>query len=258
MVQQDVAVADRREQVGACRDPRRDAGREGRILEVRAVREVIDRREPMQVDHRGNPVEILLRELELVEQVLDEIGRAVRGGLEPHGGAVATVRQFAFQRPAQILDFFLVDEQVAVPREPELIAADDAHALEEPGHELLHDRREQHEAQRGTAALRRQGQDARQRARSLHDGEVRLAPIGVTAFEPQDEVQALVLDAGEGARRVERERRDHRLDLALEKTREPVVVLGLPATRRQTLHTGAGHLRQQHLVEAGVLLRDQP
>ena len=53
---------------------------------------------------------------------------------------------------------------------------------------------------RSVAALR-QRDDARQRARRLHDREVAVAPERILARQPHDEVQALVLDARERARR---------------------------------------------------------
>ncbi len=58
----------------------------------------------------------------------------------------------------------------------------------------------------------RQPDDARQRARHLHDRELRIAAERVLARQPHDEVQALVLDARERVRGIEAERRQHRLD----------------------------------------------
>ena len=59
-------------------------------------------------------------------------GRAVGGGLEPHRGAVAALRELALERAAQVVDFLLVDEQVAVARDAELVAAEHLHAREQP------------------------------------------------------------------------------------------------------------------------------
>ena len=56
------------------------------------------------------------------------------------------------------------------------------------------------------APARRQRHHARQRARRLHDGELAVAAERVLALEPHDEVEALVLDAREGARGIEPER----------------------------------------------------
>ena len=61
-----------------------------------------------------------------------------------------------------------------------------------------------------------QRHDARQRARRLHDRQLAVAAEGVLARELHDEVQALVLDAREGPRRIQAERAEDRLDLAPE------------------------------------------
>ena len=129
------------------------------------------------------------------------------------------MREFAFERAAQVVDFFVVDEQVAVARDAELVAAEHLHAGEQLGHELLHDAGQQHE----TLAPVRVGQrdHARQRARRLHDGQARVAAEGILAGEAHDEIQALVLDARKGPRRIEAERRQHRLDFAFEVLLEP-------------------------------------
>ena len=81
---------------------------------------------------------------ELLPQELHDVGRAVVGGLEPHRGAVAPVSELAFERAAQVVDLFLVDEQIAVARHPELVTADHLDAAEELLHEGLHDAGEEH------------------------------------------------------------------------------------------------------------------
>ena len=80
-------------------------------------------------------------ERELPQQEARHVLRAVARGLQAHGRAVAAMRQLAFERAPQVVDFFLVDEQVAVARDAELIAAEHVDAREELAHERMHDRR---------------------------------------------------------------------------------------------------------------------
>ena len=54
--------------------------------------------------------------------------------------------QFALDLGAQILDRFLVDEQVAVARDAKLVAAQHLHAGEQFVDELMQDRRQEDEA----------------------------------------------------------------------------------------------------------------
>ena len=141
------------------------------------------------------------------------------------------MREFAFERAPQVVDFFVVDEQVAVARDAELVAAEHLHAGEQLGNELLHDAGQQHEAL--AAVFLGQRDDARQRARRLHDREAGVAAEGVLAGEAHDEVQALVLDARKRPRRIEPERRQHRLDFAFEVLLEPLRGLGVPGGARE-------------------------
>ena len=183
-------------------------------------------------------------------------GQSLRG-LQPHRRAVAAVRELALERAAQVVDLLLVDEQVAVARDAELVAADHLDAGEQ-----LAARRP---ARWPTAARSvrcapspRQRHDARQRARRLHDGELAVAAEGVLALQAHDEVQALVLDARERARRVEPERAQHRLDLALEVLLQPLRRPRASSPSRPSRSDAlARERRQQHLVQAAVLLGDQ-
>ena len=67
---------------------------------------------------------------------------------------------------------------------------------------------------------------ARQRARHLHDRQLAVAAERILAAQPHDEVEALVLDARKRPRRIEAQRAQHRLDLALE-------IIGKPGLSRQ-------------------------
>ena len=203
----------------------------------------------------GYLVEIDFVQRELTHEEGVEIRRAIARDFEAHGGAISAMRELAFERAAQVVDFFVVDEQVAVARDAELIAAEHFHAGEELRDELLHDAGEQHEAL--AAVVFGQRDDARQRARRLHDGESGVAAERILAGEAHDEVQALVLDARKGTRGIEAERREHRLDLALEILFEPLRGGGVPGGARQQLDALMPQCRQQHVVEAGVLRIDQ-
>ena len=93
----------------------------------------------MQVHGRGHAVEVGLTERELACQEIDEVARAVERHLEPDRRAIAPLRELAFERPAQILRFLLVDKQVAVSGQTEGVALEDLHAVEQARHELLDD-----------------------------------------------------------------------------------------------------------------------
>ena len=71
--------------------------------------------------------------------------RTVQRGFQADRGAVTALRELAFDCAQQVVDFFVVDEQVAVARHAELPGAFDFHAAEELCHECRDDRREKDE-----------------------------------------------------------------------------------------------------------------
>ena len=133
---------------------------------------------------------------------------------------------------------------------------EDLHALEEARHEFFDDGRQQYEALVATA-IGGQWHDAWQRARCLHDRQRRFATEGVFAVQADHEVQALVLDPRKGSRRIERQRRQNRLDFLFKIIGQPVAGCLRPFAARHEYDTGLAQCRQQHLAEAGILLGDQ-
>ncbi len=80
---------------------------------------------------------------------------------------------------------------------------------------------------------------------------------GILTFEVHDEVETLVLNAGERAGRIETERTQHRLDLVLEVLFQPFLRFRAPARAAQQADALRGQGWQQHLVQTPILLGDQ-
>ena len=134
-------------------------GVNGGVLELGAVDDVIHRHQTVEIDRSGDLVQIIPGEAELFEQVRQYLVRTIVRGLEANCIAVAARSQFALDSAQQIIDFLLLDEQIAVARHPELVAAAHAHALEQPRHEGLDDGAEEHEV--AAAQFVREPNDAR-------------------------------------------------------------------------------------------------
>src|SRR5207248_186296 len=109
-------------------------------------------------------------------------------------------------------------------RDAELVAADDVHAGEELAHMGMQDRGEEDEGVLGAGMRLRQPDEARQRARRLHDRGARAAAEGVAPLELDGEVQALVQHPRERMRRVEADRRKHRKQFAEEVVADPLLL----------------------------------
>jgi hypothetical protein len=99
--------------------------------------------------------------------------------------------------------------------------------------------------------------DAWQRPRRLHDGEAGVAPESIFTGQSHDEVETLVLDAGEGPRRIEAERREYRLHLPFKVSLEPQRRRRVPGGACEKLDPLEPQRRQQHVVQTRVLCVDQ-
>ena len=84
-----------------------------------------------------------------------------------------------------------------------------------------------------------------------------VAAEAVLALDHDGEVQALVEHLRERARRVERQRAQHRLDFPVEIPLEPCGLRFGPAVRRDEHDAVLGQLRHEHIVQDLVLLLDQ-
>ena len=176
-------------------------------------------------------------------------------GFEAHRIAVAPRGEFAFDRAQQVVDFLLLDEQVAVAGDAKLIAAAHAHAGEQLRYEGLDDGAQKNEV--AAAEFIGQPDQARQGTRRLHHGEATVATEAVLALDDDREIQALVEYFRKGPRRIERQRTQHRLDLAAEILRDPGGLRGGPGFRRDEHHAARREFRHQHIVQQFVLLVDQ-
>ena len=167
--------------------------------------------------------------------------------------------EFAFERAAQVVDFFVVDEQIAVARHAELVAAEHFHAARTACDTNCCTM----PVESKTKCVCRpldcgQRNDARQRARRLHDREPRIAAECILARQAHDEVQALVLDARKRPRRIEAQRRQHRLDFPLEVVLEPSRCFARPRSCAcDEFDALCAQRRKQHFVQQAILSVDE-
>ena len=186
------------------------------------------------------------------------MGRAVRRDLEPDGQAELPLRELAFQRLPQVLDFFFVEPEIRVARHAELRVRDDLASLEHLVRVLVdHARQKDERVGRHSPAVR-QRNDPRQKARRLQDRDARLAAERVLTRELDDEVQALVDDEGKRVRRIEADRRQQRLDLALEILGHPRALPQAEIQAADQPDTRVRKRRQDFFVQHPILFVDQP
>ena len=145
MMQQQLALAHDREDVFLGDEPFRNARRERRIFEVGTIDQVVDRHQAIEVDRSVDLVQIVLASARSGAAGNRDVLRTVERSFQTHCRAVATLGELAFDGTQQVVDFFVVDEQIAVARHAKLPGAFDCHAAEQLRHERRDDRRQKHE-----------------------------------------------------------------------------------------------------------------
>ena len=253
-MQQDVALRDRFEDAHV-RELLRHTRRKRRVLQLGTVDEVVHREQAVQVHGAGHLIQVRPRELEVLEKVRGELIGAVVRRLEPHGVAIAALEQFAFDRMLEVVHVFVVDEQIAVACDSKLIAAVDLHPREQLVDERVDHRRQEDEVRLARALDRhRQRDQTRQRARRLHDRAMARAAERVAAVQAYDEVQALVQNARDRPRGVERRRAQDRHDLRSEVLLEPLPLRGRPIVATHEANSFVAQRGDELVIEHAVLL----
>ena len=140
MMQKKVAAADDLKDIVVPAHPGRDPRGKARVFQIRAVDEIGNSHEPGKVHRAIAAVDVVLLQLELANQELLHLLRAIVRDLEAHLIAKPTRRKFPFQGSLQIVDFLFVDEQIGIPRHPKLVAPRGLHAREQIADVLVNDR----------------------------------------------------------------------------------------------------------------------
>jgi len=122
---------------------------------------------------------------------------------QAHGIAPLPLRKFVFNGFQQVFGFGFVDQQIGIARHPELETAVCRHAGKQLIGISVDHAGQKHEVVRpGASHFRRNLNQARQRARRLHDGVADIAAERVLAAERDDEVQRLIQNPRERVRRI--------------------------------------------------------
>jgi len=258
MVQQHVAMAQALEDRLLARQLQfGPAGFEARKTQRIGVGLVDELVQPHQVDRAVHLVQRQLGQAELLEQEVRQLRRARRHHFQPDGEPELARRQSGAQGLAQIGDVVLVDIDVAVTRDAELRKGLHRAAREQLAQVGADDAGEQHETLPPGAQRRRQRDHPRQHARHLDDGNQVLAPEGVAAAQPGDEIERLVGHQRKGVARVQAHRHQQRAHLGREEALHPGALGGVALGMVQHHDARALQRRHQHLVEQRVLLVDE-
>ena len=82
---------------------------------------------------------ISILERKVIKQKVAKILRTFLTGFEAYSCAVTASCKLAFESPNQIIDFLIIDIQVAVASNPKLMASPDSHSGEQVCHMCVND-----------------------------------------------------------------------------------------------------------------------
>ena len=186
-------------------------------MQVGAV-ERVDAPQTAQIERCRHPEDAVGTDFELGGQQVGQVLAHVGLDLEAERLAEATAAQLHLDGDQQVVGLVLFEREVGVAGHPERVVVTDHHAGEERvevgGDHLL----EGHE----TLTVGHH-HEARQGGRDLHPGDTPLPRGGVLHLDHQVERQ--VRDVGERVSRVDRQRREDRIDLALEDVDQVLAVV---------------------------------
>ena len=256
MVEENVLPPNHREDRRLLEVARRP-GDKGAVLQVGAIDEGVELVESVQVHRPVDPVEVLFAELELIEEELLHLFRAVFGDLEARRTGEAATVELPLERLHQVVDFFFIDVQIGVSGDPELVAPLHPHAGEELFDVRVDHRGEHDELPRLIGILRRERDDAGEHPRRLDDRGTADPAERILPLQGDDEVQRLVRDPRERVRRIEPDRRQDREHFAVEVVLDPLALLRGPVPPLDQLDVLRLEGGEDLVVEDAVLLFDQ-
>ncbi len=250
MVQQHVAVAQVGEHlVGVV--PVHDAPRLRRwVLQLGMLDHRVQFEDPAHVDRAVAEVHVVGFEREGLQEAFDDVRMRAGVDLEADRLAATALDQFLLDRTHQVGALHLVDVEVAVAGDAERARMHDLEPGEQCPEVGLHDVGGEHV--RALAVDLGQPQDARQRARHLHDRHAVGAALRARVGEQHDEVQRLVEQDRERVGRVDRERRQDRVDLLGEPGLDPLQLGWRQLADLAERHAVRRQLRHQQLAPGAV------
>ena len=246
MVNQQVLVADGREDALALGQRGGHLGLERGLLEVAKPLELAESQKGRQVDRAGDLVDVAILELECRgrEQLDQKVFVGALRDLQPHGRPpLALAEGFLDRRQQAASDLVFLDGQIAVARDAKRDALGGPVAAEEgvePGADHVF---EQDEPPLAVGFVGQRDQPAEHR-RHLEDGVAR-ALVRLVRLDPHEQVQALVVHVRKRMRRVDGQRGQDGVDLGVEIIVEEGGLAGASAPagvhRRMPCLSKSGH-----------------
>src|SRR5690606_30483850 len=182
--------------------------------QIRAVDRITKLHQPRKIYGPIDPIGVVRLQGELLLQVSLKMGRHLVIDLKPYRGAKVPLGELTLQGQAQVCDFFFVDKQITVSRDPPLITTLDLQARKQLCHEVADQRSKNDVAVFYTGYLRGNQHQSGQGARRLHDCNGSPAAKCIDTRQSHHEVQAFVVDPRKRVCRVKTYGSQHRYDLA--------------------------------------------
>ena len=256
VVQQDVLLADGVEDVLGGLQGRWTRRGERRVFQVGPVQQVIEAHQPHEVEGTPQPEDVFVGEAEMIAQRGEDPVVHPLLDLQAHGGAAAEVAQLLLDFFQQVFRLLLVDVEVAVARDPEGMRPVDAIAGKELAGAKLDDLAEENVALRAVPGGLDVDQPG-QHARDGQDGHEALHVRRLRVVKRHDDVEGLVAELGKWMELVDRQRREHGVDLLAEVGLHPVELGLAELVGGLEMDVLVRQRRHQLPVPAAILVLDQ-
>jgi hypothetical protein len=247
MMQQNIAFANRSEDVGRADESLGDRGCKRRIVQTRLV----DAHERPQIGGRKHPfdrVAVDRQERELIEQHVAQLFRHPVFDFKSHGLAEAALAKFGFDHREEIVGLVFLQVEVGVARHAERIRCLDRHPGEELAQVVRDDVFDEHEPALAVGGVLDRNV-ARQGLRHFDAREVR-GPVIERLFEFDGKRQREIGDIRKRMTGIDSKGREHGKHALHEKRPQRGLVRGIQVMIREDTHCVAFESRQEPVPQA--------
>ena len=254
VMNEDIALADDREEIIGTAKGRGDGGDERFIAEFWGVITFTDCHEAHRVQRAIDQVEIILLEVESFEEELGDFGGASVIEFEANGGAFSSIMEFVFDRLEEVAGVGFVDIELTISGDAEVPESENFCTWKEIGEVMADEVAEVDEI--AAIVFAGEANEAREDAWDLDYGEASIGVAVAFDFELDDDIEGLVEELGEGVRGIDAEGGEDWADIGTVIGFEPGAVGGLEVGIVEDMNVIFGESGDEIFAPAAVSVFD--
>ena len=252
VMEQDVALGNRGKNIRLILQRRGHRSGKRRVAQLGRMAALIEHHQPRGVHRTADKIQILRREVQSLQQGLANLFRTVVGNFQPHRLAAPALVQLLFHGLEQVRRVFLIHVELAIAGQAESPVPEHLRAGKEIREKLPDQMAQKHIIP--PAILAGQRDEPRQNGRTLHHRQMLGGNAVLRHLNPNDQVQRLVQQLRKRMRRVNGQRRQHRMHLIEIERFQPGQVRRFQFIEFQQPDFVFGQGRLQFLMPADILV----